>query len=75
MSDVLTELLPVMLGAAVVPQYPIIVLLLQSSGGLRKAIAFVSGGVTIRLVQGVLFGLVFGSAMNNICFIVYWQQP
>ncbi len=66
MSDVLTELLPVMVGAAVVPLYPIIVLmLLQSPRGLGKTIAFVSGGVMIRLAQGILFGLVLGSAMGN----------
>ncbi len=66
MSDVLTELLPVMVGAAVVPLYPIIVLmLLQSPGGLGKTIAFVSGGVTTRLVQGILFGLILGTAMTN----------
>jgi hypothetical protein len=63
MGDVLVDLLPVIVGAAVVPLYPIIVLLLlQSEGGLRKAVAFVSGGIVMRLVQGVLFGLVFGAA-------------
>ncbi len=65
MGDVLVDLLPVMIGAAVVPLYPIIVLLLlQSQGGLSKATAFVSGGVAMRLAQGVLFGLVFGAAMS-----------
>lgn len=64
MSDVLLELLPVMVGAAVVPLYPIIVLLLlQGKGGLGTAVAFVTGGVTMRLAQGVLFGLVLGAAM------------
>lgn len=64
MSDVLVELLPVILGAAVVPLYPIIVLLLlQSKGGLGKAVGFVAGGVTMRLAQGVLFGMVLGAAM------------
>lgn len=64
MSDVLVDLLPVMVGAAVVPLYPIIVLLLlQSQSGFGKATVFVSGGVAMRLVQGVLFGLVFGAAM------------
>jgi len=66
MSNVLVELIPVMVGAAVVPLYPIIVLLLlQSEGGLRKAAAFVSGGVAMRLAQGTLFGLVFGAAMSG----------
>ena len=64
MSDVFLELLPVIVGAAAVPLYPIIVLLLlQSEKGLGKAVAFVSGGVAMRLAQGVLFGIVLGAAM------------
>ncbi|MBK6709624.1 MAG: GAP family protein [Chloroflexi bacterium] len=66
MNDVFLELLPVILGAAVVPLYPIIVLLLllQNERGLSKAVAFVVGGVAMRLAQGVLFGLVLGAAMT-----------
>lgn len=64
MSDVLLELLPVIVGAAVVPLYPIIVLLLlQTTGGLGKAVAFFAGVVATRLAQGVLFGLIMGTAM------------
>lgn len=64
MGDIFIALLPVIIGAAVVPLYPIVVLLLlQSKGGLGKAMAFVSGAVAIRLVQGVLFGPVLGAAM------------
>lgn len=60
MGHVLITLLPLILGATLVPLYPIVVLLLlQSQGGLRKAIAFVSGATAIRLVQGVFFGFVF----------------
>ena len=63
MPDVLITLLPVVLGATLVPLYPIVVLLLlQSQGGLAKAVAFVAGALAVRLVQGVLFGLVFGAA-------------
>ncbi|QDT75689.1 GAP family protein [Lacipirellula limnantheis] len=63
MRDVIVELLPLIVGAAVVPLYSIAVLfLLQSKGGLLNAIAFVAGGVTVRLLQGILFGLVFGVA-------------
>jgi uncharacterized membrane protein YidH (DUF202 family) len=66
MGDVLINLLPVIVGAAVVPLYPIVVmLLLQSEGGLGKAIGFVAGGVTIRLAQGILFGLVLGAASSE----------
>jgi hypothetical protein len=63
MGDVIVNLLPVSVGAAVVPLYSIVVLfLLQSKGGLLKAIAFVAGGITVRLVQGIVFGLVLGAA-------------
>jgi putative Mn2+ efflux pump MntP len=63
MGDLLITLLPVILGATLVPLYPIVVLLLlQSQGGLRTAMAFVFGAVAVRLVQGVLFGFVFGAA-------------
>jgi hypothetical protein len=63
MRYVIVDLLPLIVGAAVVPLYSIaVLLLLQSKGGLLKAIAFVSGGVAVRLVQGILFGLVIGEA-------------
>lgn len=61
MSDAIVELLPVLVGAVVVPIYPMIALiLLQSENGLKKAIALVAGGVSLRLLQGILFGFVFG---------------
>lgn len=64
MGNVLLGLLPVIVGAAFVPLYPIIVLLLlQSAGGLGKAVAFVAGGVVARLAQGAVFGLLLGAAM------------
>lgn len=65
MGDALIELIPLMLGATLAPIYPIIVLLLlQSPRGLAKAIAFVAGAVAMRLVQGVVFGVVFGPAVE-----------
>ena len=63
MNDVLIELLPLILGAALAPLYPILVLLLLlGEGGLRSAIAFVAGALAMRLAQGALFGWVFGAA-------------
>jgi putative Mn2+ efflux pump MntP len=63
MNQVLVDLLPLILGAALVPLYPIVVLLLLlGEGGLRTAIAFVAGVLAMRLAQGVLFGWVFGAA-------------
>ena len=53
------------MGATAVPFYPIVVLvLLQGQGGLSKALAFVAGNIVMRLAQGVLFGLVLGTAMG-----------
>ncbi|MFN8499332.1 MAG: GAP family protein [Anaerolineae bacterium] len=65
MGDTIVGLLPVMIGATLVPVYPIMVLLLlQSDQGLLKAAAFVAGAVLVRLLQGVLFGFVFGRAAD-----------
>jgi uncharacterized membrane protein YidH (DUF202 family) len=65
MGDAIVDLLPLIVGATVVPFYPIVVLvLLQGEGGLGKTLSFVAGGVAMRLAQGVLFGLVFGAAMG-----------
>jgi hypothetical protein len=51
------------LGTALAPIWIILVLLmLRSRNGLLKAIAFVAGATTVRLVQGVLFGYVLGAA-------------
>jgi hypothetical protein len=63
MHKVIIDLIPLIVGAAVVPLYSIaVLLLLQSKGGLFKAVAFVAGGVIVRLVQGILLGLVVGAA-------------
>jgi hypothetical protein len=63
MGYVIVDLLPLIVGAAVVPLYSIaVLLLLQSKCGLLKAIAFVSGGDSVRLVQGIVFGFGIGAA-------------
>lgn len=63
MGDVVFDLLPLMASAAVVPFYLVVVVfLLHGRGGLIKALAFVAGGIVMRLAQGLLFGLVFGAA-------------
>ncbi|HAJ38368.1 MAG TPA: hypothetical protein DCL15_22080, partial [Chloroflexi bacterium] len=65
MGDVFVDLIPLILGATLAPIFPIIVLLLlQSERGLGKAIAFVASAVTVRLVQGAIFGLLFRSAVE-----------
>lgn len=66
MNAILIDLLPLILGAALVPLYPIVVLLLLlGEGGLRTALAFVAGVLAVRLAQGVLFGWVFGAAAQT----------
>jgi len=65
MPAVIVELIPLIFGATLAPIYPIIVLLLlQSERGLGKAIAFVTGAVVVRLLQGVIFGLLFAPAVD-----------
>jgi hypothetical protein len=54
----LAELIPLSVGAAVLPAWIVVVLFLLRDGGVRIATAFVAGAITIRLVQGVVFGLV-----------------
>lgn len=66
MSAVLVDLLPLLVGAALLPAWIIIVLfLLRGERGILKAAAFVLGAMGVRLVQGVLFGMVFGTAVDE----------
>ncbi len=63
MGNVIAELIPLILGAAIVPIWIIIVLfLLRGKGGLLKALAFVVGISSVRLAQGIVFGYIFRSA-------------
>ena len=39
-----------------------VLFLLRSEGGLLKAAAFAAGAIIVRLVQGILFGYVFGKS-------------
>jgi len=63
MGSVIVQMLPLIVGAAVVPIWIIMVLfLLRSEGGLLKAAAFAAGAILVRLAQGILFGYVFGKS-------------
>ena len=63
MTSLFVELLPMILAAILSPLWIIIVLLmLPSSHGLAKAALFVLGLTLVRLIQGLLFGYVFGSS-------------
>jgi hypothetical protein len=65
MGAVIVSLFPLIVGAAMGPGWIIIALfLLRGEGGVLKALAFVAGAMTVRLVQGVLFGYVFGTAAD-----------
>ncbi len=66
MTSLFGELLPMILGNILAPLWLIIVLLLLASpGGLAKGAAFVLGMTFTRVVQGVLFGLVFAAAADE----------
>ena len=66
MGDVVLNVLPLILVAAISP-FPIIVnlLLLQREDGVSKATAFIGAIVLVRLVQGVLFGIVIREAESG----------
>ena len=61
MGSLLISLLPYIIGSALVPVQNIInILLLRSPRqGLLKATAYVSGMTIVRLLQGLIFGLIF----------------
>lgn len=60
MSNLWGTLVPLAIASAVVPvQLVVTILLLRADGGRSKAIAWIGGMTAVRLLQGVLFGLVF----------------
>jgi len=66
MDTVIVSLLPLIVGAALLPVWIIMALfLLRGEGGVLKAAAFAAGAMTARVVQGVLFGFVFGEATDT----------
>ena len=65
MDTVIVGLLPLIVGAALLPVWIIMALfLLRGEGGLLKAAAFAAGAMTARVVQGILFGFIFGEATD-----------
>lgn len=65
MSNALLNVILIGIVVAILPAAIIIVLfLLRSERGLSKAVAFVAGSITVRIVQGVLFGYVFVSSAD-----------
>lgn len=58
MSNLLVTLIPLGVASAVVPvQIIITILLLRAPGGRRAAVAWVAGMTALRLLQGLVFGL------------------
>jgi hypothetical protein len=63
MSSVIVQLLPPIFGSMLAPVWIIAVLLLLASPrGLLKATAFVLGMTVVRLLQGLIFGVVFAAS-------------
>ena len=63
MGSVIVEIIPMMIGTAIVPVWiTLVLLLLRCRGGLAKAVAFVSGLILVRLVQGIVFRYVSSSS-------------
>ena len=63
MGEALLEMVPLIVGGGIVPIHAILVLmLLRGAGGVLNGVAFVSGAILVRLSQGVVFGLTFGSS-------------
>jgi hypothetical protein len=64
MGSVLVSLVPYILGSALVPLQAIIHILILKSPrqGVLKALAYVAGMITMRLLQGLVFGLLLADA-------------
>ena len=60
MDNVWTALVPLIVGSALVPAQLLITILLIANSRLA-ALAWMAGATTVRLVQGILFGLVLSS--------------
>lgn len=66
MNTLWTTLTPLIVGSALVPvQLLITLLLLRSDKGRVTAVGYVGGMTTVRLAQGVVFGLVLSSAATT----------
>lgn len=58
----LAELLPLIVGAALLPAWmTVVLLLLRGEGGVARAAALIGGAILVRIGQGVVFGLIFGA--------------
>lgn len=60
MDNIWTALVPLIVGSALVP-VQLLVTILLIAGSRLTALAWVAGTTTVRLVQGILFGLILGA--------------
>jgi hypothetical protein len=66
MASLWGSLIPLIIGSAIVPiQIMITVLLLRSKAGKITAVAWVAGMTTVRLAQGLVFGLILGAGNSG----------
>lgn len=66
MTDLWGSLIPLIVGGALVPiQIIITILLLRSKAGRITAVAWVAGMTSVRLVQGLVFGLLLGAGSES----------
>ncbi len=62
MGSVLVQLIPLVIDSVMMPTWVLLVLVLLRKGrGPVEAIAFVSGIVVVKLLQGLIFGAIFGA--------------
>jgi len=62
-GSILIQLLPLAIGSMLMPTWVLLVLFMLRSGhGPVNALAFVAGATTVRLAQGIVFGLIFSAA-------------
>lgn len=62
MGSVLVQLIPFVIGSVMMPTWVLLVLLLLRKGrGPSEAIAFVTGITVVKLLQGLIFGAIFGA--------------
>ncbi len=62
MGSVLVQLIPLVIGSVMMPTWVLLVVVLLRTGrGPIEAIAFVSGIVVVKLLQGLIFGAIFGA--------------
>jgi hypothetical protein len=65
-TDLWGSLIPLIVGGALVPiQIIITILLLRSKAGRITAVAWVAGMTTVRLVQGIVFGILLGAGSEG----------